>query len=134
MTNSWFTHGIRVRWRDGDSLGHVNNAVYLTYLEEARDALLSEAFNEDPPSYVLVRAEIDFERELTLATRDIEVRISPEKLGTTSIVFAERVMAPDATIHARARSTVVRWNAATRRAQPLSAAEREFLTRLAPNT
>ena len=28
---------MRIRWRDVDSYGHVNNAVYLTYLEEARD-------------------------------------------------------------------------------------------------
>jgi acyl-CoA thioesterase FadM len=26
---------IRIRWRDVDNYGHVNNAVYLTYLESA---------------------------------------------------------------------------------------------------
>ena len=33
-----FTHAVEVRFRDLDALGHVNNAVYLTYLESARMA------------------------------------------------------------------------------------------------
>jgi len=32
-----YTKRIEIRWRDMDGFGHVNNAVYLTYLEEARD-------------------------------------------------------------------------------------------------
>ncbi|MEA2268861.1 MAG: acyl-CoA thioester hydrolase, partial [Solirubrobacteraceae bacterium] len=31
---------IEIRWRDVDNYGHVNNAVYLTYLEEVRDEWL----------------------------------------------------------------------------------------------
>jgi acyl-CoA thioester hydrolase len=31
-----FSHRIEVRFRDCDPMGHVNNAVYLTYLEQAR--------------------------------------------------------------------------------------------------
>ena len=33
-----FTHRLEVRFRDCDPMGHVNNAVYLTYLEQARFA------------------------------------------------------------------------------------------------
>ena len=33
---------IEIRWRDVDAYGHVNNAVYLNYLEEARDAWVQE--------------------------------------------------------------------------------------------
>ena len=33
-----FEHELEVRFRDCDSMGHVNNAVYLTYLEQARFA------------------------------------------------------------------------------------------------
>ena len=38
MSRAPFTHPIEVRFRDLDALGHVNNAVYLTYLESARIA------------------------------------------------------------------------------------------------
>ena len=33
-----FEHEIEVRFRDCDPMGHVNNAVYLSYLESARFA------------------------------------------------------------------------------------------------
>ena len=33
-----FEHPVTVRWRDTDALGHVDHAVFLTYLEEGRDA------------------------------------------------------------------------------------------------
>jgi acyl-CoA thioester hydrolase len=33
-----FIHRVEVRFRDCDPMGHVNNAVYLTYLEQARFA------------------------------------------------------------------------------------------------
>ncbi|MBM3268064.1 MAG: acyl-CoA thioesterase [Candidatus Sericytochromatia bacterium] len=38
MPPATYTHDLTVRFRDCDALGHVNNAVFLTYLEEARAA------------------------------------------------------------------------------------------------
>src|SRR6266581_272012 len=48
---------IEVRWRDMDAFGHVNNAVYLTYLEEVRDEWLERALAgvADTWHFVLVR-------------------------------------------------------------------------------
>ena len=43
---------IAIRWRDVDNYGHVNNAVYLTYLEEARDAWVREG---PPPAVTRCR-------------------------------------------------------------------------------
>ena len=45
---------IAIRWRDVDNYGHVNNAVYLTYLEEARDAWVREVRGEGF-DFVIVR-------------------------------------------------------------------------------
>ena len=39
---------VKVRWRDVDALGHVNHAVFLTYLEEGRDAFFIQALGGDP--------------------------------------------------------------------------------------
>ena len=50
----------RVRGYELDSNGHVNNAVYLTYMEEARIAFLSQASEEDALGMVVARIEIDF--------------------------------------------------------------------------
>ncbi len=47
-------HSVDVRWRDVDALDHVNNAVFLTYLEEGRDAFYATALRSDP-IYVVAR-------------------------------------------------------------------------------
>lgn len=64
------THRLQVRFRDCDPLGHVNNAVYLTYLEQARFTLWRAQLNfiaksaGDPGprglGFILARAECDF--------------------------------------------------------------------------
>ncbi|MGH3201311.1 MAG: acyl-CoA thioesterase [Streptosporangiaceae bacterium] len=53
-----FERLVPVRWRDTDAQGHVNHAVFLTYLEEARDAFFEHVIGADP-SYVVARVEVD---------------------------------------------------------------------------
>src|ERR1700704_3380314 len=53
---------VEIRWRDLDGFGHVNNAVFLTYLEECRDEWLRRELH-DPPErgeYLLARIAIDY--------------------------------------------------------------------------
>ena len=47
-----FEHLVRVRWRDTDAQGHVNHAVFLTYLEEGRDAFYVQALGSDPAMWL----------------------------------------------------------------------------------
>ena len=60
---------VEVRFRDMDSMGHVNNAVYFTYFENARIAYwravpwIRSRKNLD---YILARAECDFKSPTTL--------------------------------------------------------------------
>ena len=56
---------IRVRWADMDAYGHVNNAVYLNYLEEARDRLADALFGADAYDFVVAHVGIDFRDEVT---------------------------------------------------------------------
>ena len=58
-----FVHRETVRFRDLDSLGHVNNAVFLTYLEEARIAYLAP-LGAEATNMILARVEIDFRAPL----------------------------------------------------------------------
>ena len=59
---------ITIRWRDVDNYGHVNNAVYLTYLEECRDRLVEFLFGtEEAWDFVLARVAIDYRNQLTQA-------------------------------------------------------------------
>ena len=62
---------IPIRWRDVDAYGHVNNAVFLTYLEEARDRLVESLFGEAAWDFVIARVAIDYRSELNQADRAV---------------------------------------------------------------
>jgi acyl-CoA thioester hydrolase len=121
-----FEHLVHVRWRDTDALGHVNHAVFLTYLEEARDAFYTRALGD--PHYVVVRLEVDLRAEVRHADQEVTVRIQAERLGTTSLTTHETILTPSGDVAAEARVVTVRWDPGQRRPVPFSETER---TRLA---
>src|SRR6185312_4494225 len=98
-----FEHPVDVRWRDVDALGHVNHAVFLTYLEEGRDAFYTRMIGSDP-IYVVARAEVSY------PDRRVTVRIEVERLGTTSLTTRETVVTPSGEVAAQARVVTVRWD------------------------
>jgi len=117
---------IPIRWRDVDAYGHVNNAVYLTYLEECRDrwvrALLGAGFD-----FVIVRIAIDYRRELSLKDEEVTVRCRGVGHGTSSIQTAEQVLGKGGSLAAESGSVVVAHDAEARRSRPLTADERAIL-------
>jgi acyl-CoA thioester hydrolase len=121
-----FEHLVRVRWRDTDALGHVNHAVFLTYLEEGRDAFYTQAFGD--PHYVVVRLEVDLRAEVRHPDQQVTVRIQAERLGTTSLTTRETILTPSGEVAAEARVVTVRWDPVQRQPIPFSETER---TRLA---
>jgi acyl-CoA thioester hydrolase len=66
--DAMFEHPVDVRWRDVDALGHVNHAVFLTYLEEGRDAFFKQTFGGEP-DYVVARVEVDLRAEVRYPQR-----------------------------------------------------------------
>ena len=121
-----FEHPVDVRWRDVDALGHVNHAVFLTYLEEGRDAFYSQALRGDP-EYVVVRIEIDLRAEVRYSARRVTVRIEAERVGTTSLTTRETILTPAKEVVAEARVVTVRWDPGNREPVPFSEAERTQL-------
>ena len=122
-----FEYLVRVRWRDTDGLGHVNHAVFPTYLEEGRDAFYVQALGSDP-HYVVARLEVDLRAEVRHPDQQVTVRIQAERLGTTSLTTRETILTPRGDVAAEARVVTVRWDPARRQPVPFSDAER---TRLA---
>jgi len=121
---------IEIRWRDVDAYGHVNNAVYLNYLEEARDAWVQSvlgAISGSTWDFVLARVEIDFRAELTQDDGAVIVRCALDRIGRSSVGTREEVRKQDGTISAEARSVVVPRDPGTGRSRPLTDAEREAL-------
>ena len=122
-----FEHQVSLRWRDVDALGHVNHAVFLTYLEEGRDAFYTATVGRDP-HYVVVRIEIDLRAEIGLEPRQVTVRIEVERLGTTSLTTRETILTAAGEVAAQARVVTVRWDPEGHQPVPFTEPER---TRLA---
>ena len=122
-----FEHQVRVRWRDVDALGHVNHAIFLTYLEEGRDAFYASVLGREP-LYVVVRIEIDLRAEVRYEDQHVTVAIAPERLGTTSMTTRELITTPAGAVAGEARVVTVRWDPGRRAPVPFSPAERERLT------
>jgi acyl-CoA thioester hydrolase len=97
---SWHVRRERVRFRDCDSMGHVNNAVYSTFLEESRIEVLAD--------FILARVEIDFRSELR-AGEEIEVRTKCSQIGTKSFELEHEIRA-DGRLAAQAKSVLVGYD------------------------
>ena len=118
---------IPIRWRDVDAYGHVNNAVFLNYLEEARDRLVESLFGADAWDFVIARVAIDFRSELRQEDREVIVRCAVMSFGTSSVRTRELVHAADGRLSAEAESVIVARDPRAGRSRPLTEAERTIL-------
>jgi acyl-CoA thioester hydrolase len=123
---------IEIRWADLDAFRHVNNAVYLTYLEEARDGWLEAMVPEGRSTwdYVLARVAIDFRRELREEDEYVIASCRLERLGRSSIATHEEVRTLDGELSAEADCVMVARDAETGRSRPLTPAERDAFGRV----
>ena len=100
---------IEVRWRDVDAYGHVNNAVYLTYLEEVRDEWLARTLRDEESvwDYVIAHVSIDFRREVTQADDEVVATCRLERIGTASVRTREEVRTAAGALAAEAAAVLV---------------------------
>jgi acyl-CoA thioester hydrolase len=117
---------IEIRWRDLDPYGHVNHAVFLTYLEEVRDEWLGLAVGEEALRYVVARVEIDYRRELTESDDRVTARIRLDSVGTSSVRTVEELVLTDGAVAAEAKAVLVACDE-ERRPRPLTEPERAAL-------
>jgi acyl-CoA thioester hydrolase len=118
---------VRVRWADMDAYGHVNNAVYLNYLEEARDQLSVQLFGDSAYDIVIARVAIDFRDEVTQDDAEVTVRSELVGYGTSSVRTKETVFKRDGTVAAEGECVLVARDLDTKRSRPLNDAERAAL-------
>jgi acyl-CoA thioester hydrolase len=101
---------IEIRWRDLDAYAHVNQAVYLTYIEETLDDWLRHVFGlaeGDVWDYVAAHTSIDYRSELRLADRHATGRASLVRVGRKSVTVRVELAKPDGTIAAEAELVIV---------------------------
>ena len=118
-----FTDKQFVRWDDLDAMGHVNNARYLTYIQESRFLWFPTA------EMVVARAEIDFLEPIYEGGRYFNVSLWVESIGNSSFALAYEVSGDDGVVHARVKTVQVAVAMDSRKSRPLTDAEREFLNK-----
>jgi acyl-CoA thioester hydrolase len=123
---------IPVRFRDVDLMGHVNNAVYFTYLEQARIDYFRDLFAqspavEHPPGFIVASARLDFRSPVAMDDR-VHVFLRTVEMGRTSFKLEYEIWSEALRARAAAGETVqVVYDYAARAAVPLSPALRAAL-------
>ena len=114
---------VPIRWRDLDGFNHVNNAVFLNYLEEGRDAWLANALGQgitQLTEFVVRHIAIDFVSQLTQEDGDAIVTVEVESIGNSSITLRETIHASsDGRLAATARGVLVHTNPEHTKSKPL---------------
>ena len=117
-----FVHSEHARFSDCDPMGHVNNAAYSTYLEQARIAVLGGL---EP--FILARVEIDFRAELRPG-EEVEIRSRCSRIGTKSFDLQHELRAGDGRLVAEAVSVLVAYDYEHGESVPLSDELKAHLT------
>lgn len=109
-----------VRWGDLDAFGHVNNATYLVYAQEARFAWSKML------EMVVARAEVDFIAPIYTGDIYINVEVWVNKIGNSSFGITYEMKNGDELL-ARVKTVQVTVSLETKKPRPINDAEREFL-------
>ncbi len=123
-----FVHRESVRFRDLDALGHVNNAVFLTYLEQARFSFLQHlglVRGPQEPGMIVARVEIDFRSQATMGD-EMEIAVRPSRLGTKSFDL-DYELRVDGRLVAEATTVLVAYDYANNTSKEIPAEWRQRL-------
>lgn len=123
---------MQVRWSDVDLFGHVNNAAFLRYLDDARFTLfprmgVDELGAMTASLLVVVKHEIDYLAPIRFRQEPVVVEVWVPRLGRSSVDFAYEVLdgeGPGGAVALRARSRMVQLDRATHTPRPFTDDER----------
>lgn len=112
---------IQVRFRDCDMMGHVNNAVYLSYFEQARmhyfEQLIGADWDYKKDGILLVKNEVEYLKPIVL--HDIpEIIVYLEAIGEKSFTLGYEVKVNGA-LRSKGLSKLVCFDFATQKSVPV---------------
>ena len=116
-----YTNQQFVRWDDIDAFGHVNNAKYLTYIQEAR--FLWSPLLE----MVVAKAEVDYLVPIYVGGSFYDITLWVEQIGNSSFTLGYEVIGDNGVVHAKVKTVQVAVSMETKKSRPLTDSEREFL-------
>jgi acyl-CoA thioester hydrolase len=136
MASDWaYRHRLSVRFRDCDSMGHVNHAVYFTYFEQCRLTFWRELTGWPSPHtrVIIARAECDYRAPAHFGD-DLEVRLNVGEIGRSSFVLTYEIAAIEtARVIALGRTVMVSYDYDAGKATPLPDATRALLIGVRPH-
>lgn len=97
MQQPIFTHAMAVRWREMDALGHVNNAQYLSYVEETRVlwfGTMHSDWQAQQSAPIVAGIHMDFRKPLHWPEK-IVVSLYAMKKGTKSATIGHRIVSAE---------------------------------------
>jgi acyl-CoA thioester hydrolase len=135
MLDGWaYRHRVSVRFRDCDAMGHVNHAVYFTYLEQCRLTFWRDLTGWPSPHtrVILARAECDYRAPAHFGD-ELEVRLNVGEIGRSSFVLVYEIVsaAGDRTI-ATGKTVMVSYDYEAAKAVPLPGETRALLEGVRP--
>lgn len=111
-----------VRWDDLDAIGHVNNARYLTFAQEARFAMLG-IFD-----MVVARAEVDFKAPIHEGNIYVDVTIWVESISKSSFTMVYEISG-NGTLFAKVKTVQVTVTEDTKSSRLITDVQRELLNK-----
>jgi len=111
-----------VRWDDLDAFGHVNNAVYLTYAQEARFAWSGIL------EMVVARAEVDFIAPIYGGDTFLDIELWVSAIGNSSFTMTYEIKMKGELV-ARVKTVQVTVDMGTKKSHPIDDEQRVFLTK-----
>ena len=122
---SHFSHRLEVRFRDCDAMGHTNNSVYLTYLEQSRFAHWRSLWGfgtpqlpQGLPGVILARVECDYKRP-TKYGDVIEIRLTVAEIGRSSFRYEYEIVDEKGRTVLTAKTVQVMYDYATEKPVPI---------------
>jgi acyl-CoA thioester hydrolase len=109
-----------------DAYGHVNNVVFLRYLEEARIDFLFRPEKDFKQGSVVARHEIDYKRQLVHRHAPVDIELWVTEIRAASFTIAYEVKDGD-DVYVRASTVIVPFDFEAQRPRRITAEEREFL-------
>lgn len=120
---------IPVRFRDIDAMGHVNNAVYATYFEQARADYFRDVLGEalTDVDTVLVSLSVDYRRPIE-PDQTVTVAVEVDRLGESSITMTYEIVREDGATAAEGETVQVAFDPAAETSRPLPEEWRTTIT------
>lgn len=116
-----------------DAYGHVNNVVFLRYLEEARIDFLFRPDKDFQQGSVVARHEIDYKRQLVHRHTPVDIELWVTEIRAASFTLTYEVKDGDQ-LYVRASTVIVPFDFEAQRPRRITREEKEFLQEYTDST